>query len=104
MKIPALTPQIIWVIIGFVGQSLFFMRFFVQWLASEKAGKSVIPDAFWYFSILGGVVLFAYAIYRQDPVFILGQSTGLLIYARNLYFIRRKNEAAVTPEQQEQAA
>ncbi len=104
MKIPALTPETIWVIIGFVGQSLFFMRFFVQWLASEKAGKSVIPHAFWYFSILGGVVLFAYAIYRQDPVFILGQSTGLLIYARNLYFIRRKDQTAATPEQQEQAA
>lgn len=91
-----LTPETIWIIIGFIGQSLFFMRFFVQWLASEKAGASIIPHAFWYFSIGGGLALFAYALYRQDPVFILGQSTGLLIYVRNLYLIRRKEaETAV---------
>jgi lipid-A-disaccharide synthase-like uncharacterized protein len=83
-----------WIAIGFLGQSLFFMRFFVQWLASEKAKASVIPNTFWYFSLLGGVTLFAYALYRQDPVFILGQSTGLLIYVRNLYFIRSKEAAA----------
>lgn len=86
----SLSTETIWIIIGFIGQGLFFMRFFVQWLASEKAGDSVIPHAFWYFSVFGGLTLFAYALYRQDPVFILGQSTGLLIYARNLYFIRRK--------------
>lgn len=90
ISFPPLTSETIWITIGFVGQALFFMRFFVQWLASEKAGKSVMPNAFWYFSIGGGVVLFAYALWRQDPVFILGQSTGLLIYLRNLYFIRRK--------------
>lgn len=91
-----LSPETIWIIIGFIGQSLFFMRFFVQWLASEKAGASIIPHAFWYFSIGGGLALFAYALYRQDPVFILGQSTGLLIYVRNLYLIRRKEaETAV---------
>ncbi len=72
------------------------MRFFVQWLASEKAKASIIPNAFWYFSIGGGVTLFAYALYRQDPVFILGQSTGLFIYARNLYLIRRKEHSTVT--------
>lgn len=76
-----------WLTLGFVGQGLFFMRFFVQWLASERQKRSIIPTAFWYFSILGGVTLLAYAIWRQDPVFILGQSTGLLIYTRNLYFI-----------------
>ena len=97
---PRLTTETIWIIIGFVGQSLFFMRFFVQWLASEKVGKSVIPNAFWYFSILGGVTLFAYALYRNDPVFILGQSTGLLIYARNLYFGHRKNSTNTTPQTQ----
>ncbi len=86
---PALSTETIWLIIGFVGQTLFFGRFFIQWLASEKAKKSVIPNAFWYFSIGGGLTLFIYALYRQDPVFILGQSTGLLIYARNLYFIRK---------------
>jgi lipid-A-disaccharide synthase-like uncharacterized protein len=79
-----------WLIIGFIGQGLFFMRFFVQWLASERAKKSVIPNAFWYFSLAGGSVLLAYAIYRQDPVFILGSATGFLIYARNLYFIHAR--------------
>lgn len=88
-----ISPETIWIVIGFVGQSLFFMRFFIQWLASEKAGRSVIPHAFWYFSLAGGVILFAYALWRQDPVFILGQSTGMLIYARNLYFIHKRPEA-----------
>jgi len=84
----------LWLLVGFVGQGLFFMRFFVQWLASEKAKKSVIPDLFWYFSFGGGGVLLIYSIYRQDPVFILGQSTGMLIYLRNLYFIRKnKNDS-----------
>ncbi|PZQ47668.1 MAG: lipid A biosynthesis protein [Micavibrio aeruginosavorus] len=88
----SLSAETIWIIIGFIGQSLFFMRFFVQWLASERAGRSVIPNTFWYFSLAGGVTLFAYALWRQDPVFILGQSTGLLIYARNLHFIRKQTE------------
>lgn len=79
-----------WMILGFLGQGLFFMRFFVQWIASEKKGESVIPHAFWYFSFLGGTTLLIYALYRQDPVFILGQSTGLFIYGRNLALIRRK--------------
>lgn len=97
MLLPTLTfsPETIWIIIGFFGQTLFFGRFFVQWLASEKAQESIIPKSFWYFSISGGVTLFIYALYRQDPVFILGQSTGLLIYLRNLYFIRRKNNATI---------
>lgn len=79
--------QTMWMIIGFCGQSLFFMRFFVQWLASEKAKKSVLPNMFWYFSIGGALVLLCYSIHRQDPVFIAGQSMGLLIYLRNIYFI-----------------
>jgi len=91
-----MSTETLWIIIGFIGQSLFFMRFFIQWLASEKAGRSVMPNAFWYFSLAGGVTLFAYALWRQDPVFILGQSTGMLIYARNLYFIRRKTEVLGT--------
>ncbi|MCB1682145.1 MAG: lipid-A-disaccharide synthase N-terminal domain-containing protein [Rhodospirillales bacterium] len=82
-----MSAEIIWVSIGLVGQLLFFMRFFVQWIASEKAKKSVIPNAFWYFSLSGGLVLTIYAVYRQDPVFILGQGMGLLIYTRNLYFL-----------------
>lgn len=78
-----------WVIIGFLGQFMFTMRFIVQWFASEKVQKSVIPTSFWIFSILGGSIVLAYAIERQDPVFIVGQATGLLIYFRNLYFVWR---------------
>jgi len=77
-----------WVIFGLAGQLLFMGRFLVQWLASERAGRSVIPIAFWYLSISGGLMLFAYACYRADPVFILGQSVGVFIYARNLWLIR----------------
>lgn len=80
--------QWIWLGIGFLGQAMFFMRFFIQWLHSERQKRSVIPVAFWYFSLGGGVILLAYAIHRKDPVFILGQGTGLLIYLRNMYFIR----------------
>lgn len=83
-----------WVIVGLGGQMLFTARFLVQWLASERAGRSVMPMAFWYFSIAGGVILLAYAIYRKDPVFILGQSTGLFIYLRNLWLIRAEKRNA----------
>ena len=84
----------IWLIIGFAGQGLFFMRFFVQWIASERRKQSVIPNAFWYFSIAGGLMLLTYAIYRRDPVFILGQCSGVFIYSRNLWFIHRGKPAA----------
>lgn len=77
-----------WIVIGFVGQALFSARFLLQWLASERARRSVIPKAFWYFSLGGSMVLLAYAIHRADPVFIVGQATGLVIYLRNLYLIR----------------
>jgi lipid-A-disaccharide synthase-like uncharacterized protein len=77
----------IWLVIGFIGQALFSMRFILQWIKSEKVKKSVFPVAFWYFSIAGGITLSAYAIYRKDPVFIAGQLGGLLIYFRNLYFV-----------------
>ncbi len=85
----------IWLVVGFLGQAFFFMRFVVQWIASEKARKSIIPHAFWFFSIGGGVVLLIYAIYRQDPVFILGQAMGLVIYFRNVFFIRREKREAL---------
>ncbi|MBW1750878.1 MAG: lipid-A-disaccharide synthase N-terminal domain-containing protein [Deltaproteobacteria bacterium] len=85
-----MAKETIWLIVGFAGQLCFTSRFLVQWLVSERQKKSIIPLAFWYFSILGGATLLSYAIYRKDPVFILGQSTGLLIYFRNLYFIRRE--------------
>lgn len=76
-----------WVLVGLSGQMMFTMRFLVQWLASERQRRSVIPLAFWYFSLAGGVVLFSYALWRKDPVFIIGQSTGLVIYLRNLWLI-----------------
>ena len=83
------TTEKIWVMIGLIGQGLFTARFLVQWLQSERQGKSVIPVAFWYFSIAGSLILLSYAVWRKDPVFILGQSAGLLIYFRNLHFIFR---------------
>jgi lipid-A-disaccharide synthase-like uncharacterized protein len=76
-----------WVVLGFVAQGFFTMRFLVQWIASERARKSVIPVAFWFFSIGGGVLLLVYALYRRDPVFIAGQALGLVVYLRNLYFV-----------------
>src|SRR6195256_6625297 len=76
-----------WVGLGFIAQGFFPMRFVVQGSASEGARKSLVPVAFWFFSIGGGVLLLIYALYRRDPVFILGQAFGLLVYIRNLYFI-----------------
>jgi lipid-A-disaccharide synthase-like uncharacterized protein len=86
-----------WVLLGFVAQAFFTMRFLVQWIASEKVGKSVIPVAFWWCSIGGGLLLFVYALYRRDPVFILGQGFGVFVYLRNLQFVmrERKQGAAV---------
>ena len=80
-----------WLAIGLIGQALFSARFVVQWLYSEKVKKSVIPTAFWYFSVGGGATLLAYAIHREDPVFIIGQGAGLLVYFRNLQFLWRDN-------------
>ena len=86
-----------WILLGFVAQAFFTMRFLVQWIASERAGRSVVPMAFWVFSIGGGVLLFVYALYRRDPVFILGQGLGVFIYLRNLYFVlREKRQAAAS--------
>jgi lipid-A-disaccharide synthase-like uncharacterized protein len=76
-----------WLVIGLVGQGLFFMRFIVQWIASERQKRSVVPTQFWYWSILGSVTLLIYALHRRDPVFILGQSLGSVIYIRNLMLI-----------------
>jgi lipid-A-disaccharide synthase-like uncharacterized protein len=80
----------IWLIVGFAAQALFSLRFLIQWIVSEKRKESHVPLAFWYFSIAGGGMLLAYAIHRQDPVFIVGQAGGLLIYFRNLYLIMQK--------------
>lgn len=76
----------IWVTVGLLGQACFTARFVVQWLASERRKRSVLPRAFWYFSLVGGVTLLAYALYLGDPVFIVGQAVGLLIYVRNIWF------------------
>jgi lipid-A-disaccharide synthase-like uncharacterized protein len=83
-----------WIVIGFLGQALFSARFIVQWLASERAKRSLIPMAFWYFSLLGGAVLLSYAIHKRDPVFIVGQAAGLFVYLRNLYLIRTGRQKA----------
>ena len=84
----------IWLVIGFGGQLLFFGRFLVQWIVSERTGKSVIPISFWFFSLGGALVLLIYSIHRRDPVFIAGQSMGLLIYTRNLMLLRRARATA----------
>lgn len=81
-----------WLIVGMAGQILFGLRFLVQWICSEVKKESHIPLVFWYFSISGGIILLAYAIYREDPVFILGQSTGLIVYVRNLRLIYKKEK------------
>ena len=91
-EVEKLNSNTIWLAIGFAGQVFFSMRFFIQWLYSEKKGRSVVPIAFWYFSLLGGLTLLCYAIYRVDPVFIAGQAGGLLIYIRNLQLIRREQK------------
>jgi lipid-A-disaccharide synthase-like uncharacterized protein len=84
-----------WLLIfGLVAQSMFFMRFLVQWIVSERAKRSVVPEMFWYFSITGGILMFIYGILREDPVIMLGQSTGIFIYGRNLYFIWREKRQA----------
>ena len=85
---------IYWYVLGFGGQAFFFSRFLVQWLASERAGRSVIPMSFWYLSLGGGTALFIYALHVGDPVFVIGQSTGAIIYLRNLHL--RIRERAVT--------
>ena len=85
----------IWLGLGLFAQLMFTARFLVQWLASERAGKSIVPLLFWYLSIGGSVLLLVYSIHRKDPVFILGQSMGIFIYTRNLYLIRREKKTAL---------
>lgn len=82
--------ELFFLIIGFLGQGLFASRFIVQWVYSEKKGESSIPIVFWYLSIFGGIGLLTYAIFRKDPVIILGQTFGIFIYFRNLYLIYKK--------------
>ena len=89
-----MNSESMWIAVGFLGQALFSMRFIVQWVESERRKRSVIPLAFWYFSLAGGATLLSYAIYRLDPVFIIGQAAGLLVYSRNLLLISRERRAA----------
>ena len=84
-----------WVLLGFVAQAFFTARFAVQWIASERAGRSIIPVAFWWCSIGGGLLLLVYALYRRDPVFIAGQAFGVFVYLRNLYFVLREKKQNV---------
>jgi len=83
-----------WIIFGLAGQLCFTMRFVVQWLASERKKESVIPISFWAYSLMGSAILLTYAIYREDPVFIVGQTFGFAVYIRNLQFIFKKRESA----------
>jgi lipid-A-disaccharide synthase-like uncharacterized protein len=93
MQQPNITPA--WMIVGLIGQTIFGARFVLQWIASERLKRSVVPTAFWYLSIVGSVIVLTYSIYRRDPVFIAGYSLNMVIYLRNLYFIRREAAAAV---------
>jgi lipid-A-disaccharide synthase-like uncharacterized protein len=90
----------IWLVIGFAGQALFSARFIVQWIASERVRKSVVPVAFWFLSLAGGGLLFAYAFSRNDPVIMLGQASGLIVYIRNLWLIYKHRETDSVPAAQ----
>lgn len=82
-----MTADALWIALGVFGQALFFSRFLVQWIATERQRQVTIPTAFWLFSMGGGLVLLSYAIHRRDLVFILGQTAGVVIYSRNLWFV-----------------
>jgi lipid-A-disaccharide synthase-like uncharacterized protein len=88
--------ELAWLVFGFAAQGMFFMRFVLQWLASERVKRSIVPETFWYFSFVGGFMLFVYAVHRADPVIMLGQLFGLVIYSRNIYLIwlHKKSEQA----------
>ena len=86
-----MSAENIWLAIGFLGQGIFFMRWVVQWLASERSAESRVPIGFWYLSMVGGLITLAYAIYRKDPVFIAGQSIGTFVYIRNLMLIQKQS-------------
>jgi lipid-A-disaccharide synthase-like uncharacterized protein len=88
-----ITNEHIWLAIGFLGQGLFFGRWVIQWIASERKAESQVPISFWYMSLIGGLITLAYAIYRQDPVFISGQGIGTFVYLRNLVLISRAGQA-----------
>lgn len=84
-----ISTETIWLAVGFLGQGLFFGRWLVQWVASERNAESQVPVAFWYMSVIGGLITLVYAVYRRDPVFIIGQTVGVVVYVRNLVLLRR---------------
>jgi lipid-A-disaccharide synthase-like uncharacterized protein len=86
----------VWFVLGMLGQLVFFSRFLVQWIASERAGRSHIPPIFWWLSLVGATLVFAYAVHRKDAVFVLGQAFGWIVYARNLVLLQRQKQAAAT--------
>jgi lipid-A-disaccharide synthase-like uncharacterized protein len=88
-----MSTDTIWLAIGFLGQGLFFGRWVIQWIASERKAESQVPIAFWYMSLIGGLITLAYAIYRKDPVFISGQGIGTFVYIRNLVLISRASQS-----------
>jgi lipid-A-disaccharide synthase-like uncharacterized protein len=83
-----------WDLFGLFGQSMFMMRFIYQWIATERAKKSVVPEAFWYFSLAGGLMVLIYAVHLQNIPFMAGQGSGLIIYTRNVYFIQKHKRVA----------
>ena len=95
-----MTTETIWLGIGFFGQALFFGRWLVQWIASERSAESRVPVSFWYMSLIGGLITLAYAIYRMDPVFISGQGLGAVVYLRNLVLIHRADQTKGQPRPQ----
>ena len=95
-----MTTETIWLGIGFFGQALFFGRWLVQWIASERSAESRVPVSFWYMSLIGGLITLAYAIYRMDPVFISGQGLGAVVYVRNLILIHRADPTKGQPRPQ----
>lgn len=93
----------LWVIVGLIGQLLFAGRFLIQWISSERKKESHIPISFWYLSLAGGLLLLFYSIYRKDPVFIIGQGAGIIVYVRNLILIyRAKHESAALTDRSPQ--
>lgn len=94
--------SLFWIVFGGVAQAMFFARFLVQWVASERAGRSYIPVAFWYLSLVGAGMMLVYAVHREEPIFLLGQGVGWFVYARNLVLLRREG-ASATPSSPSQA-
>ncbi len=90
----ALSPvEVAWLFIGLAGQAMFSARWLIQWFVTEKTRRSTVPETFWYLSLVGGLLVFAYGIHKMDPVILLGQF-GVIIYTRNLIFIRREKQTA----------